>query len=225
MRAGRAVRLCVGVLVCVLGPMSAARVQADDSRIYRWVDANGQVHFSETPPNGSAAREWAEKSDRVQVVPSKRVPDPETTRQSGTQTNSDLARDVFLGRVPQSLSPVEQPSRASSKASRPTATDHDDEDACRGAIQWRDAIERQEARIEALEASLERTRDSDVMLRTTQCARERSWNSATPCQSTTFNREKAVEDLEDQIERAEEQLRRMEEDARNATSPQGCPGT
>jgi hypothetical protein len=54
----------------VLGVLGVLALDASAGEIYRWVDAQGNVHFSDEPPPHQAGSEWQPEADGTfQVVP------------------------------------------------------------------------------------------------------------------------------------------------------------
>jgi hypothetical protein len=72
------------VLALLLGP-AALPCTASADEMYRWIDAQGNLHLSETPPPGQAAEPWepAEKSAIQQTLPTPAPPrEQRTARQA-----------------------------------------------------------------------------------------------------------------------------------------------
>lgn len=107
--------------------------------IYRWVDAEGNVHFSETPPASAHAREWEKPDDgRVTI----------------------FERD----RPPLSTPPAPQQDRTPPPASPQTSRQSDKPEKIAGKYewQWRKEARSLETKVESLEEQLESAKDSSL---------------------------------------------------------------
>ncbi|MFW2374892.1 MAG: DUF4124 domain-containing protein [Gammaproteobacteria bacterium] len=70
-------------------PMTATSVRTDrDVTVYKWVDKNGSIHFSEKPPVGEVAEVLELKTD-TNVMQAVKVPEPEQEEE----------QDVFGGKI------------------------------------------------------------------------------------------------------------------------------
>ena len=200
-RLGRAVRglLLVGSL---LGG-SAIASAGEDSEIYRWVDEQGHVHFSETPPAHSPAGQWqGPERSRLQILPPSERSRP-ATRQ---------LRELERART-RSLAIEPQTGGTRRRAGQ---------DPCRTARAHLQSIERAEAEVSRIEAQIEAKENDPVMRSSSRCTR----TASSDCRHFSYDREDALEKLARELEKARDKLERAEAARRHAGFvPQGCPGT
>lgn len=64
----RIAKMMIVVLIMVLASLATDAMA--EEKIYRWVDANGQVHFGDTPPGNAATEEVTILQDTVGAAPS-----------------------------------------------------------------------------------------------------------------------------------------------------------
>lgn len=87
-------RLLVLVLALVAG---SALAQGGATKVYKWTDKDGRVHYSQTPPPEGEVKELKVRSAPATPVDAKpedadAKPDPEAERKAGFKRNCETAR-------------------------------------------------------------------------------------------------------------------------------------
>lgn len=136
-------------LLVALAPCVAA---ADE--MYRWVDAQGNVHLSETPPEGAQAEVWKPKP--LETAP------PIPTRERASAPVKPRAS----GRTPSAAESSGSP-RAPSPASASSGASDEPRVAGRTEAEWRrDALEKQE-RVSTIESKIQEAEEMPEFSSTT----------------------------------------------------------
>lgn len=166
--------------------------------MYRWVDAQGDVHFSSTPPPGSAAEKYdpAKSSGRIQNV----VPDH-------AQPTKPAARPAPRPRHRSSgwqMSP-QKPRAASGPRTEKRGG--------RSESEWRSEAERMQREIDGLERQLEATESGPEFSNTTY--------GEYGLRTGHSNKASKLRDLERRLDQARELLDAFEDRAREADVPPG----
>lgn len=82
-----AMRKLIAIILLVFGPYLAANAD-----IWKWVDENGNVHYSDTP-----AREYAMNAERVSYGPGNRS----ASRSGNSRTNASRGNDIDPQETPE----------------------------------------------------------------------------------------------------------------------------
>ena len=191
--------LCLALALANSGPAVA------DSRVYRWLDDEGKVHITATPPPDGALPAPAPERptappaerDRFQVV-------PETGAASAAPSAPEDAA------VPEAKPPA---------PSAPPAAAAPETDSClkyeKEISAWLDA----RRKVTRLEAQIERIESNPVQASATEsCPR---YNS-NPCHFEAYSRDEALRRANDDLSAAEDRVGDVEEAAHKAGVPDRC---
>jgi len=183
--------LCLALALANSGPALA------DSRVYRWLDDNGQVHITATPPPAGA----------------KPAPAPAAPQSFGTQVEVEPETQPGGGDEPPAAPPA-PPAPPVPPAARAAVRD---EDPCAGheaeIAAWL-AAERQLPRLQAVIEGIEA--DPVQASATESCPRY------SPCTYTSFTREEELRRANEELRQAEEKVADAEARAHQMGTPDRC---
>lgn len=84
------------VLALALGVAGSALAQSGATKVYKWTDKEGRVHYSSTPPPEGEAQEMRVRADPATPVATapeaEAKPDPDAERKEGFKRNCEAAR-------------------------------------------------------------------------------------------------------------------------------------
>jgi hypothetical protein len=162
----------------VLGAAGAARAE----ETYRWLDAEGRVHFgSEPPPDARAVTPWSPGGERVKIAP-KTEPDPALQRPPGAPP---------------------------ARAAEPAAAQPEERIGGRTETEWRAQARTLESRLRSLELELEQLEESTTAYGgwSTQRDGRRLERVLVPDERRAL--ERALELAQSQLDALEDEARRL----------------
>ena len=184
--------LCLALALANSGPALA------DSRVYRWLDENGQVHITATPPPAGA-----------QPAP----PSAAAPQSYGTQVEVEPETQSAPREEPPAPPPV-LPVPPVPPAAR--AADRD-EDPCAGHAAEIEAWLAAERKLPPLQAAIERIEADPVQASATESCPRYS-----PCTYSSFTREEALRRANEELHQAEEKVADAEARAHQSGTPDRC---
>jgi hypothetical protein len=181
--------LCLALALANSGPALA------DSKVYRWLDENGQVHMTATPPPEGA-------------LP---APPPAAAPQSfGTQVEVETETQPGAGEEPAAAPPAPAVPPAARAVDR-------DEDPCAGHAAEIEAWLAAERQLPRLQAVIERIEADPVHASATESCPRYS-----PCTYSSFTREEELRRANEELRQAEEKVADAEARAHQSGTPDRC---
>jgi len=183
----------VALIALLAGALGVPPCSSLADEVYRWVDDQGRVHFSSTPPPRKRVEAWAgDGRQRIQIA-------PET---SATGERAEQARRPAPRSGPLLGKRIETRSRRASKQSADAT----------GEARWRSEANRLQADIERLENQLLATEEGAEFF-------EAKYEDGHRIHSE--NKSSRTDRLRHEIEQAQERLDAFEDKAREAGVPPG----
>jgi DNA repair exonuclease SbcCD ATPase subunit len=164
-------------LALALGACPAARAQ----EMYRWLDAQGRVHYgSEPPADARSVTPWSPDADRMRIEP--RAPPAELSRPPEVPTP---------GPAPTAEAPAPETIGGRTEA------------------QWRQESLALEARVQKLERELDELEDSTQAYGGWGVHREKGMHHRVDLPDRRKELEKQLDDAQSKLDRLEEEARRL----------------
>jgi hypothetical protein len=186
----------LAALLLAAGPTA----QAEEEQIYKWIDENGQVHFTATPPPRNARPIAAKPQEKrpVQVVPMPASPQPRSIAPSLVRPK-EPARDLRVQSPKQKTSERINCGRYEGPLER---------------------VRRAQREVNSLESKIERLENDIVSSSSTSCT-ERAERLG-QCREGYFDRDQSLQEARAKLDAAEDELADAEADVRAAEVPREC---